>query len=41
VVAEGNSSSRQRVAAETGGGTEEGRMRAVVQHLIDEFHEGL
>ncbi|MBN9889011.1 carboxylate-amine ligase [Salipiger abyssi] len=41
IVAEGNSSIRQRAAAEAAGGDGEARMRAVVGHLIEEFHEGI
>jgi len=41
VVAEGNSSSRQRAVAAAHPEDGEEQMRAVVSHLIEEFHEGL
>ncbi len=41
VVREGTSASRQRAAAAPHADDPEARMRAVVTHLIDEFHQGL
>jgi len=44
MVAGGTSADRQRAvleAAEAGGASREAAMRAVVRHLIEEFHEGL
>ena len=41
VVARGTSASRQRAVAAAETGDDDARMRAVVGHLIDEFHDGL